>query len=749
MINSISSSAFKFVFLTTLISMLFACGADGGSGDGANNQNNNQNISSVDNTKTSIGYIETANIVVAQLWIRDTDGVEQQLLTAPETVKLVPSVADFSKMQIGLDIPAGDYDRVRLVLESGEVVLLDGAVVAGDLIFNTESDDFKFPSGYQTGIKVNIEPPIKVVSTLSQDLVLSFDLTKSFVFNGPITHEPGVKRVLFKPVIQASNDSTHGRIILNVSGESSEIKCNPDNPVLEDVMVTAIDTSGLNPDVTINADEQGNVSMRLLPGNYDILIEAPDYQSVTILSNDVYIANKTVLENTTLGKEGEAVEFNKDIGVLLSIMSDLAYKTGLSDYNQGSHLISNFTYEYDTSANNVISQYSACWKIFSYIDSDNTQTQLFIAYNDNTGDLAVSFAGTAADTDKKDLIVDGLINKSDWVLDNGSSQVVYPDAVHTGFLTAYNDISLDLRHTLDGAISGANKVVTNPATSRVYFTGHSLGGSLATLASLDLVNYLINKYGYQKNNIIMYSIGASRSFTDNQNANSLRADYKINVPNAYAVIAKDDFFPTFLGAYSGGNSYAHIENLVVLSTNVIDGTIDTAAGPWKYTKIGNTRIEHSHGERYTSCFASTGIAGHSSKQYIRRLEKSTSGTIDIPNVDIEVIYKLVFGYKLQLNWDGGVSGPCDKVWLYVEDKGFEPENGGGYFHGLNAQYQWAVNNDGFPNYIGSYDTDKNPYKGTGLLKKFEDKDFWVGYEDGFGRIINKICLNCSGVSAPE
>ena len=751
MTKTISSIIFKFLFLVASISMLSACNSGGGD-DEANYKNS---IENTENTESSVGYIQSANIVVTQLWIRDSEGVEQQLLTTPETVKLVPSSNDVAEMQVDLDIPPGDYDRVRLVLESGEVTLLDNAIVADDNIFNTESGDLKFPSGYQTGIKVNIEPSIEVVSTLSQDLILSFNLTKSFVFNGPITHAPGVKRVLFKPVIQATNDSTHGRIMLKVSG-SNGIKCNSDDTALEDVTVTAIDTSGLHPDVMINTDEQGDASIRLLPGLYDILIESNGYEPVTLQNNQIYIANKTELGDISLSKDLSAAGFDKDTVILMAIMSQVAYGRSAAanpivnweTVSEGDTL-PRPVYGYNLS---LIDEYQGeCWKLFRHIPGDDfigLPTQLFIAYNEDNNDLIVSFEGSV---DQEDFVLDFSIAKSLWPQRTGNYDTIdlpiLEAAVHNGIGVIYTFVAPSIKTALDDFIE---KKLPDPSNSRIYFTGHSLGGNLATLASLDFANYLVETHQFKRNNIIMYSYGASRVMT-----NRLAQEFETIVPSGYAIAAKDDLVPYFPGLGSNLDfAYSHIEKLLVLSTNINDPSDSKSEG--SYNEIGETRIEHKKGLPLKTCsrigpgapgvLASPyGKKGHHSLQYIRRLETLTDDGkpgIGIVADDISDSDSILPNWKLRLDWSGGVRGPCDWVALYHTTDGLPPADPDKYLNYLllgadippTGNWQWAAEAD-------SYTTIKNPtYYGIPTLNnptgiKVESGDFWIGYVDGFGEFL--------------
>ena len=71
-----------------------------------------------------------------------------------------------------------------------------------------EPFNMKVPSGEQTGIKVFINPEIHVEGGISAELLLDFDLSKSFVMRGHMAHNG----FIFKPCIRATNNSTAGRI---------------------------------------------------------------------------------------------------------------------------------------------------------------------------------------------------------------------------------------------------------------------------------------------------------------------------------------------------------------------------------------------------------------------------------------------------------------------------------------------------------------------------------------------------------
>jgi hypothetical protein len=92
-------------------------------------------------------------------------------------------------------VPTGTYSQVRLVVDSARVVLAGGRTFAN----GSSSAVLRIPSGQETGLKVTFGPPV-VVTEGETVLVVDFDVSRSFVFQGPRTSPTGV---LFKPVLHA------------------------------------------------------------------------------------------------------------------------------------------------------------------------------------------------------------------------------------------------------------------------------------------------------------------------------------------------------------------------------------------------------------------------------------------------------------------------------------------------------------------------------------------------------------------
>src|SRR3990167_5116760 len=85
------------------------------------------------------------------------------------------------------------------------------------------SSDVTIPSGDASGLKVYIDPPLEIRTGAVSELMLDFDVSKSFVVQGNPETPAGIKGFHFKPVVRVGNSSVHGTI----SGEVYSDNCTP------------------------------------------------------------------------------------------------------------------------------------------------------------------------------------------------------------------------------------------------------------------------------------------------------------------------------------------------------------------------------------------------------------------------------------------------------------------------------------------------------------------------------------------
>lgn len=191
-------------------------------------------------------------------------------------LNLLDLVNGTTAIMADLEVPVGTYDLVRVYVQGVNVVLNDG----------TEYD-LKVPSGAQTGIKVFISPGLTVVGGLSADLLLDFDVSKSFVAKGNTNVEGGITGFNFKPVIKASNMSTAGTQLGNVSTLFEEAPLGLEGALVE--VFNETDT------LTTFTDIDGNYMIMGIPaGSYETTAGLEGYVNSDTLTIDINVANNTV-----------------------------------------------------------------------------------------------------------------------------------------------------------------------------------------------------------------------------------------------------------------------------------------------------------------------------------------------------------------------------------------------------------------------------------------------------------------------
>jgi len=176
---------------------------------------------------------------------------------------------------VEMGIEPGNYDLIRLYVDEAVLKVKDG-------------DDYKVkvPSGQQTGIKIFMEPALKVVSELTTEVVLDFNLEKSFVLKGNANTPAGIKGFNFKPVVKAVNNTTEGTL----AGE-----------------VFDADTDALLPGVSVwieqdeteiasaSTDEQGYYAIPgITAGFYDVIAALDGFYNDTVEGVEIVEGNLTV-----------------------------------------------------------------------------------------------------------------------------------------------------------------------------------------------------------------------------------------------------------------------------------------------------------------------------------------------------------------------------------------------------------------------------------------------------------------------
>lgn len=224
-----------------------------------------------------ISAIESATVTITRVEIKKVgDGISDgnpfvTLSNDTVTIDLIDLRNGITETLLEMDIPAGEYDMVRLYVDEAGLKLRD-------------YDDpyrVKVPSGSQTGIKIKIYPYLEVAEGLTSELLLDVDLSRSFVLRGNMHNNNGF---IFKPVIRAANQTTAGRIEGMVT-DTADMKVKEATIWLEQDTVVA----------TAFADTLGFYAIIGIPaGTYSISATKDGYDTVRFDGVNIIAGNKTV-----------------------------------------------------------------------------------------------------------------------------------------------------------------------------------------------------------------------------------------------------------------------------------------------------------------------------------------------------------------------------------------------------------------------------------------------------------------------
>jgi len=243
-------------------------------------------------------FVAEANVTIDSVVIREKDESDEgdpfhTLTTEQKSYNLLDLQNGVTETLAEVEVPVGSFDLVRLYVSEASITLTN------DDVFN-----LTVPSGAETGIQVLIEPDIVVKGGLTTELLLDFNVSKSFVALGNLDSPAGISGFNFKPVIRAANLTTSGRI----SGTVTDSEEN----VLEDVEVwTVVDEDT----TTALTGEEGEYALIGLPAGSYTVKAAMDEDTITTEDVEVVAGNETILD----------IQWTDGTGKLTVLMTDAPF----------------------------------------------------------------------------------------------------------------------------------------------------------------------------------------------------------------------------------------------------------------------------------------------------------------------------------------------------------------------------------------------------------------------------------------
>ncbi|WP_108423055.1 DUF4382 domain-containing protein [Flagellimonas amoyensis] len=279
----------KIFFNALILAFLTLMGCSGDDNNGPNGETGRLSIQLTD-APFPFDLVTEANVTIfkvdARLASDDDDEMDDDesgssfvtLMEEEITVNLLDLTNGITEELADVEVPVGTYNLVRVHVRGVNVVLAD-----------ERSFDLNVPSGEQTGIKIFIDPGLTVAGGLSSDLLLDFDVSRSFVAKGSTNSVDGITGFNFKPVIKASNLSTAGTlsgIVATMDGETAI--------PLENAQISVLDMN--EEPVTSGATkiDGAYAIMGLEAGTYKVFSSLNGYVTSDTLDVEIVAANKTI-----------------------------------------------------------------------------------------------------------------------------------------------------------------------------------------------------------------------------------------------------------------------------------------------------------------------------------------------------------------------------------------------------------------------------------------------------------------------
>src|SRR5665648_362399 len=155
-----------------------------------------------------------------------------------------------------------------------------------------------------------------------------------------------------------------------------------------------------------------------------------------------------------------------------------------------SALCSSYAYQNESTIREILKGRNSPMQFNNFFQDKSTSTEAFIAINHDESEVILAFRGSQELQDFK-------IDAQFWMVPFTGGQ----GKVSSGFLKAWGNVKNQILLRL-------GQIITDPSKYTLIITGHSLGGALATIASVDIFNYFKNKYQKVPGQFIMVNFGA-------------------------------------------------------------------------------------------------------------------------------------------------------------------------------------------------------------------------------------------------
>lgn len=183
----------------------------------------------------------------------------------PVTYNLLELSNGTTALLAEMEIPTGIYTEIRLHVTEAGIVLKEG-----------DTFDLKVPGGNASGLKIKMNPALEMEDGAFVEVLLDFDVSRSFVMRGNMKHGVGkINGFIFKPVIRAMAQ------VQTTTGEISGYVTNEAGDSVENALLSLV--AGENTITSARTSENGFYAMiGIPPGSYLLACETDGYEEETI-----------------------------------------------------------------------------------------------------------------------------------------------------------------------------------------------------------------------------------------------------------------------------------------------------------------------------------------------------------------------------------------------------------------------------------------------------------------------------------
>lgn len=198
----------------------------------------------------------------------------------PVTIDVL-SLTNGTTQELGqaVEAPDGTYGQVRFIVESATLRFCGDAEPPA-----CEDFDVFVPSGAQTGIKVDVEPPLVLAAGANQTLIVDFDVERAIVET-----PPGSGNYLLKPTALRAISEAGA-----IAGSVVDAEGDPLEGARIEVYPAGAAQTEENLVVATSSEADGSFAfIALLPGAYDLLVRLDGYEDVSVIDVPVEVGETT------------------------------------------------------------------------------------------------------------------------------------------------------------------------------------------------------------------------------------------------------------------------------------------------------------------------------------------------------------------------------------------------------------------------------------------------------------------------